>query len=113
MARTAITVQTIAVTGLAPTYANADQANGMYFANDGNVFLHIKNTNAATRVITVATPATVAGMAIAELTYTIAATTGDVMIGPFDTGVFNQSGGIVHVDFSADTNVTVAAIKLP
>ena len=54
MARTVLTVQpTVRGTGLAVAYAAGDQANGHSFDNSSHrVFIHIKNTNGATRDIT-------------------------------------------------------------
>lgn len=112
MARTTLTVQQVTLAGLAPTYAAATVTDGDAFANDGNVLVHVKNTNAATRTLTIQTPAKVAGVDVAEVTVTIPANTGDVMIGPFDPSIFNQADGKVYLDWSAVTNVTVAAIRL-
>jgi hypothetical protein len=35
------------------------------------------------------------------------------MIGPFDSSIFNQAGGLVYVDLSGATSVTLAAIHIP
>ena len=81
MARTALTVQTVITsgTGLAPSYATVDNANGNYFTwPGGRVFLHVKNTNAATRTLTIDAPQTIDGLAMTDPTYTIAATTGEI-----------------------------------
>jgi hypothetical protein len=107
-ARTPITVQTIAVTGTVPSYAAADQVNGMYFASDSGVVLQVKNTNRTTRVITITMPATGRGKKKVARTRVITiAARSDMIIGPF------VIGGVVLVDFSAGPGVTVAAIKLP
>lgn len=112
MPRTALTVQNISLSGLAPSYAAADATNGNNFANDGSVFLHVKNTGAGACTVTIQTPGKVAGVDIAEVTLSVPATSGDKMIGPFDPTVFNQSDGTVNVDWSTGTGVTAAAIKL-
>jgi len=96
--------------GTTPGYGAAN-ADGHSFENVGREFLQVKNTGTE-KTVTVQTPGTVDGLAIEELTVTVAATTGDKMIGPFPTHVFNQSGGVVYVDFSAVTGVTVAALRL-
>ncbi len=116
MARTALTVQTLAQASIAPSYAAVDQPNGNYFANDGRTFLHIKNTNAAQRTVTVKTNRTLAGLTLPDQTFVVPATTGDKMAGPFDQSVFNQSGadaGRVFVDYDAGANVTIAVIQVP
>ncbi len=107
---TAITVQEIVVAGITPTYGAADAA-GNTVANDGNVFLHVKNSGVET-TLTITTPGTVGGVAIADPTVTIPATTGDKMVGPFDPTIFNGSGGTVALAWSQVTGITIAAIKL-
>lgn len=114
MARTALTVQTVITsgTGLAPSYATVDNANGNYFTwPGGRVFLHVKNTNAATRTLTIDAPQTIDGLAMADPTYTIAATTGDHLIGPLSDKLV-QTNGQVYLDWSAATNTTVAVIAI-
>ena len=110
MSRIAHAVQQIVPTGLALTYNAADLE--MMAPNDGNVFLHFKNTNGATRDITVITPGTVYGLAVADLVVTIAITTGDRMIGPLPPAIFNQSDGSVHFNVSATAGVTVAVVRM-
>lgn len=114
MPRTALTVQTIGVAGITPTYAAGDSANGHEFSNDGNMFLHVKNSNAAVRNVTVKVSGyKVGGTSLADLVVNIPANTGDKMIGPFDPTAFNQVGGLVNVDLDASAGLTIAAIKLP
>lgn len=112
MARAVLTVQKILPSGLAPSYAAGNLADGHEFANDGNVFLHVKNTGGGACTVTVQTPTTFGGMALADASVSVPATTGDRMIGPFDPAYFNQAGGLVYVDLSTATGVTLAAIKL-
>jgi hypothetical protein len=111
MARSALTVQTISLSGVTPSYAAAN-VDGHEFTNDGKTFLQVKNTSGSPITVTLQTPATVDGVALADPTVSVPATTGDKMIGPFPTRAFNQSGGVVYVDFSAVTNVTVSAFHL-
>jgi len=114
MARTALTVQTVITsgTGLAPSYATVDNSNGNYFTwPGGRVFLHVKNTNASTRTLTIDAPQTIDGLAMADPTYTIAAVTGDHMIGPLSDKLV-QTNGQVYLDWSAATNCSVAVISI-
>lgn len=114
MAMTALTVQPLASHSLEPVYTAAN-ADGHKFYNDGHTLLHVKNTNAAPVTVTIATPGTVDGLAIADWTVSVDATTGDTMIGLLPPAVYNQTGtdaGMVYVTFSAVTNVTVAAVQL-
>ena len=112
MARTALTVQPMARTGLEATYGAAN-GDGHSFQNDGRTFLHIKN-GATDCVITVATPRTVDGQAVTPRTVTCTADE-ERFIGPFPPSLFNQmgaAGDVVHVDFDDVSNVTVAALRI-
>jgi hypothetical protein len=110
MARTNLAVQQIVVAGLLPTYSTAN-ADGHSVVNNGNVFLHVKNASGSSVNVTVETPAKVGGLDVAEDVVTVGASS-EKMIGPFDPSVFNQSGGLLYVDFSAVASVTCAAFKL-
>lgn len=111
MARTVLTKQAIVQAGLTPALAAAN-VDGHYFEGSGTVYLEVKNAAGAPIDVTVQTPAVVAGLAVADLVVTIPATTGQKKIGPFNTRAFNRpaggsDAGLVYVDFSAVTSVTV------
>ena len=107
-----LTIQQILKTGLEPTYA-AVAAGGDEFVNDGkDTFLHIKNTNAASRILTIVTQATVDGEAVADKTVTVPDTTGDKMVGPFPTSWYNDSASKVQLTYESEVGVTIAIIKL-
>lgn len=110
MARTSLTVQEVALAGITLSFEAAN-ADGNSFANDGNVILYVKNGDASSHTVTIPTPATVGGMAVEDLTVSVPAG-GEKVVGPFPTHVFNQSGGVVYVNYDAVTSVTVAAIKV-
>jgi len=115
MARTVLSVQDIAVAGITPSYEAAN-ADGEKISNDGATFVQVKNTNGAEITVTIVTPITIGGLAVADQTITVPATTGDKMIGPFKPAHFNQPSGddegYVYVDFSAVTDVTIAAFRI-
>lgn len=120
MARTQLAIQPLVRNGsMAPTYSAADSANGMFvdFEDAGKVLIHVKNTNAATRDITIRS-GSVGDLSEAwmssqgDLTATIAATTGDRIFGPFESARFGNANQL-WLDFTAATNVTVAAFELP
>lgn len=114
----ALTIQEISKTGksvtedlIAPT-----ATHGNKFINNGKTFLRVKNGSGGDITVTIDTPGTVSGLAIADLVVTVKAT-GDANgldfqdIGPFDTN-FNQSDGYVWAVFSAVTDILVGAYRL-
>lgn len=115
MANIAVTVQEIGRSAaLAPTYQAPTTTDTYQFANDGKTFLHVKKTGANACTVTVATPATPAGLALADLTFSVPATTGDRMIGPFDAQFYTDPvTGLTSVTFSEVTGLTFAAIRMP
>lgn len=111
MAVTTLTVQDIARSGLTPALAAAN-TDGSYVPNNGRVFLQVKNAAGSSITVTVASQKTILGLAVADVTVTVPATTGDKMIGPFPPDVFNDAQGQITVTFSAVSSVTVAAFRL-
>lgn len=110
MARENLSVQRITRDGVEPTYTAA-VADGHAFANqNGDVFVHVKNTDAASKTITFITPRTVEALAVADLAVTVPANE-ERFVGRFPTGTYNQDDATVHVDYSDVTGVTVAALK--
>lgn len=111
MPRTALAVQTVKPEGVIPAYTAAN-ADGHAIANRGRMCLHVKNGGGSAIDVTLVTGATVGGRAVADDVVSVAAGA-EKLIGPFSESVYNQSGGVMHVDFSAVTTVTVAAIVVP
>jgi hypothetical protein len=114
MPRTSLTVLTPTTTSVAPTYTTVDNTNGNAVTWPGaGLLLHVKNTNAATRTLTLTTTNTVDGMAITSPTYTIAATTGDHMIALSSAEIARLAvSGILQLDWSASTNTSIAVIQM-
>jgi hypothetical protein len=106
-----LTPQTPTLTGITPSYAAAAGGGDQVQCSD-RLFLHVKNTNAATRTVTVATPNNVEGLAISDVSVVVGATTGDVMIGPLKASLFADANGFAQITYSATTNLTVAAIQV-
>lgn len=69
-----------------------DAVDGAMFTNDGRVVLSARNTGAGAHVVTIQTPAKVAGLDVADLQVTVPAGA-TILIGPFPTSVFNQTAG--------------------
>lgn len=116
MARTALAPQTIAATGLEMTYAAANVDGHSIVNPDDRTFLHVKNGGGVDRTVTIQTPGTQDGLAVADRAITVTAGE-ERMIGPFRPRLYNQTSGAdagkVFVDFDAVTSVTVAALRLP
>lgn len=115
MAYTDLTVLTADRDGVSVADAamTAAVAGGHQFANDGRTSLLLQNTDAASKTVTISVGQTVDGLAVASLTITLPATTGRVLTAPFPRSVYNQTDGKVRVDYSAVTNVKIAAITIP
>ena len=98
--------------GLTPVYtAVANAADTHQTNNIKGMFLHFKKSGAGNAIVTVQTPGAVDGNAVAELTATVVATTGDKMIGPFDRKVYNQFGQqYIHWTVDDVVGLTVAAL---
>ena len=112
MPRTAITVQSIVRTGLEATYESFDQANGMSFSNAGaTAFVHIKNGDASGKTLTIVTSYTGDGLALADRTVSLAATS-DYFIGPFPNGFYGNSTNTVYLDIDSGTSVTIAVLQV-
>lgn len=114
MPASAITVQQIVITGsgLSPSYAAAN-VDGNYFANNGQVILHFKNSGTE-RTVTIDDPTSVnPGNASAwdpDVELVVPATTGDKLIGPFPVSRF---GSVVNITYdTTPTGLTVAAVRL-
>ena len=110
MARDILTVQEIVRTGLNPSLSAGDSANGHEFVNDGKTYVEVVNGGGSPIVVTIPTPGSIDGLAIADRTVSVPA--GETRkIGPFPN-TYNQSGGLVYIDLDDDTSVTLGAFKL-
>lgn len=106
-----LTTQEITRAGVQVTYAACDVA-GDSFTPSKDTFIHVKNTNAATRTVTIASTSTTIGLAVADPAVIVAATTGDNMIGPFPSEHFAQTDGLADITYSAVTNLSIAVFRL-
>ena len=103
--------QQITIGGATITLAAASASDTV--APDDRLFLWYKNTNAATRDITVVVPGSYYAQNLADVVVTIAATTGEELIGPIDRKLADPTTGLVTINVTpAITNVTVAAVRI-
>jgi hypothetical protein len=108
-----VTVQDItrSSNGLTPAYAAGSTTETYLIPNNGDVFVHLKKSDAADCVVTIATPNTVQGLAIADYTATVPASTGDKMIGPFDPRDFNTAQGQLSMTLSEVAGLTFGVFR--
>lgn len=113
MARTAITVQNIDQDGATITYAAGDATNDHSVLFQGKpLILHFKNSGAIA-VATILTPGKTLGIDIEDISVTIPATTGNVMVYVPCSSVYMQADGKLYIDLDVDTGVTLAALQTP
>jgi len=97
-------------TGFVAAAGGGDTIAGAETASDG-VYLLVKNTNAATRDVTVADPRlTDLGLAHPDTVVTVGATTGDVAI-PIYARYVDPATGLVNITYTAVTGVTVKVVR--
>lgn len=108
-----LTVQSIADSGLAPTYASA-AGGGDEFTWSERAFLHVKNGDASAITVTISSQYSSPpdGTAAADLEVTVDGS-GEKMIGPLNRQGYRDGDGMVQVGYSAVTSVTVGAFKMP
>ncbi|MGW4639556.1 hypothetical protein ACWEN6_13560 [Sphaerisporangium sp. NPDC004334] len=114
MARTDLTPTPVTRAGLslAAALPNPGNAQGHMYVNSPYRWLRVKNTDSNPVTVTAQIPGTVDGQDIEDRTYTIPATTGDVLIPPFPA-VYNQPNGKVYIDLSGAAGVTLQLLESP
>jgi hypothetical protein len=111
-----LTTQVIIRSGITPSYAAVNGAGDACEVGD-DVYLHFKNTNAATCTVTLAIPtgaSTFSGVTYTSTAVVIPATTGDKLIGPITSQLYKDpTTGLCQITYSGtSTNTTVACVKL-
>ncbi|MFF7310556.1 hypothetical protein [Streptomyces sp. NPDC008137] len=105
-----LTAQRLPLGGLQPTYSNA--AGGGDQAPVGEkLVLHVKNGDASSKTVTLATPGTVGSLAVADASQVIPAD-GEAFI-PLKSVFRDPATGRASITYSAATSVTVAVLQLP
>lgn len=106
-----LSVQTVLQSGISPTFAAATTGAGDSFANDGRVYLHVKNASASAITVTVDSFTPCNHGFDHDLVISVPAG-GEKIIGTFQPNRFNNESNMVKVTYSAVTSVTVATFKL-
>lgn len=112
MADVNLTTQEITRAGITPAYTAITATTDTYkFLNDGDTYLHFKKTGAGASTVTIVTPRTVEGLAVADLTLSVPATSGDKMVGPFPRDSYNDPDGKVAFTHNEGTGLSVAVLQ--
>lgn len=96
------------VTDLAP---NTASPAGDRFPAGGDVWTFWKNSTGAAITVTIDTPGTVAGLAIADLGLTVPAN-GYAVRGPWPAHVFGDAGGLACASYSTHIGLSFGAWKV-
>lgn len=80
--------------------------------NNGRMILHFIKAGAGNATITIVTPNTVDGLAVAERTFVVTGSGGVEFAGPFNPGVYNDASGDMDVSTDEDTGITVQALQI-
>jgi hypothetical protein len=114
MPRTSLTVNSGAAYAgsvLDIAVAAVDQPNGNSFANTGLEKVIVVNGSGGSLTVTVAIPAnqrSLGGLATSK-TYSVS-NSKTAILGPFDPSIFNQTTGVVNIDWSTGTSVTCSVV---
>jgi hypothetical protein len=98
--------------GVSPSPQAMSTADTYYVRNNGKVVLHFLKTGAGAATITITTPKTVGGLAVADRTLNVAATTGDEFISFTNRDLYNDASGDLEFVTDQDTGLTVDAIEI-
>jgi len=119
MARTALPYTVLAgnaaITQPAGTAVDVANGHAIAHAEFERTLLRITNTAGADKVVTVKAGAYPPALAkgLGDLTFTVPATTGVFIAGPFESGRFMQADGSLYVDYASGHTGTTTAFKLP
>lgn len=102
--------QAVSRTGLGPTYSAAAGGGDKLTPGD-HVCLHVKNGGGSSITVTLVTPGTVEGLAVADVAVVVP-NAGERMIGPLPASLFRASDGYADVTYSGVTSVTVAVLSV-
>ncbi|MFE6305035.1 hypothetical protein [Nocardiopsis sp. NPDC057823] len=104
-----IPTHTVTAAGTAPTFGAAAAADTA--ETGGRTYLVCRNTNVASRTVTIAGQATLpSGVAFPDRVYTLAADTGELWI-PL-IAQYRNVDGVAEITWSATEGVTRAVVKL-
>jgi hypothetical protein len=120
MGNVTLVPQTITRAGVTPARTASGASpllnvvDNFQYNNTGREFLHFMKSAATSCNVVIDTPGTVDGLAIANRTVVVPATTGDVMIGPLPPDTYNAPGTSTLSGFTLDNiaGLTLAIMRL-
>ncbi|KKK75685.1 hypothetical protein LCGC14_2871240 [marine sediment metagenome] len=112
MADVVVPLTAAAPTGVTSVPVSITTGNTYKVRNNGRVMLYFAKTGAGNATITVVTPKTVGGLAVADQSFTVPATTGKVWAGPFPPDIYNDPSADVDITTDEGTAITVEAVQL-
>lgn len=112
MANVTLAVEAAGPAGVTPTRNAIATGNTYIVRNSGRVALLFEKSGAGNAIITVQTPATFAGLAVAERTITVVATTGDVTAAKFPPSAYNDGNGDLKFTTDEGTGLTCAVLAI-
>lgn len=105
-----LTVQTISLPSLTPSYGAVSGSDTMTVYDD-RTFLHVKNAGGSSDTVTIVIPGNDQfGSAIPDPTVSVPATTGDRMI-PLNPAMADPTTGLITITHSFTTTVTCALVR--
>lgn len=93
------------------TLANADGTNGNRFPVNRLTQLRVKNASGAPITVTIEVTKLRSGLTLADVTFSVAATSGDVLWTGFSELLTQDDTGEAHITYSSATSVTVQVIQ--
>jgi len=119
MARTAIPYTSLvgnaAIAQPAGTAVDVTNGHVIAHAEFERTLLRVTNTAGADKVVTIkagAYPPAIAS-SLGDLTFTVPATTGVFIAGPFESGRFMQADGSLYINLASGHTGAITALKLP
>jgi hypothetical protein len=106
-----LTTQVVGRAGVTPAYVAA-AGGGDTFTPDLDSFIHIKNGGGSPITVTIVTPGTVRGLAIADIVVIVTnAQERMILVGPPDL-VADPTTGLGNITYTGVTTVTIGQFKL-
>jgi hypothetical protein len=107
-----LTVQSAGPAGVTPTRTAIATGNTYQVRNSGRVALLFEKTGGGDATITITTPATLGGLAVADPTITVPATTGDITAAKFPPAIYNDGNGDLNFTTDEGTGLTCAVLAI-